>query len=120
MHRKLTVIMVAIVVALAFVATMAVAADAPKQITIDKVAAKKSGVTFNHETHAADIDCLKCHHKAASKDAIDKGCFDCHGSDAAANDPTSSKKDNPFHITCKGCHKEQAKGPTKCGECHPK
>ena len=33
---------------------------------------------------------------------------------------------NPFHITCVGCHKEEAKtnaetkAPTKCDQCHPK
>ena len=25
-----------------------------------------------------------------------------------------------FHDNCKGCHKEQQKGPVKCIECHPK
>ena len=24
------------------------------------------------------------------------------------------------HKTCKGCHQEKAKGPTKCGDCHKK
>ena len=119
MTRKLAVIMIAVAVAVAFAASMAIAGDPPGTVTIDKVAAKKPGVTFDHATHSETIDCLKCHHKAASKDDI-KGCFECHGTDPAATDPTSSKKDNPFHALCKECHKAEAKGPTKCDECHPK
>ena len=119
MTRKLAVIMIAVAVAVAFAASMAVAGDPPAKVTIDKAAAKKSAVTFDHETHGKTIDCLKCHHKAASKDDI-KSCFECHGKDPAASDPTSGKKDNPFHAQCKECHKAEAKGPTKCKECHPK
>lgn len=117
MSRKLAVIFVAIAVAMAFAVSMAVAADVPATVTIDKAAAKKSAVTFNHAEHGKTIDCLKCHHKAASKDEI-KSCFECHGKDAAASDPASGKKDNPFHVQCKECHKAEAKGPTKCKECH--
>ena len=121
MSRTITVVLLALMVAFAFVATTAIAGDPPAgEVTIDTVANKKPGVTFSHSTHAESIDCLKCHHKAASKDAVDKGCFECHGVDAAATDPTSSKKDNPFHALCKACHKEQAKGPTKCADCHKK
>ncbi len=119
MGRKLAVIMVAVVAAVVFAASIAVADDAPGQIVIDKVVNKKSGVAFDHKEHSDSIDCLKCHHKAESKDTV-KNCFDCHGKDPAANDPTSMKKDNPFHLQCKGCHKEKDKGPTKCGDCHKK
>ena len=118
MTRKLAVIMIAVAVAVAFAASMAVAGDPPAKVTIDKAAAKKPVVTFDHETHGKTIDCLKCHHKSASEDAVEKGCFDCHGVDTAANDPASGKKDNPFHISCKECHKEKGEGPTKCKECH--
>jgi len=120
MSRTITVVLLALMVAFAFVATTAIAGDPPADVTIDQVANKKPGVTFSHSTHAESIDCLKCHHKAASKDAVEKGCFECHGKDAAATDPTSSKKDNPFHALCKECHKEQGKGPTKCADCHKK
>ena len=121
MSRKISVILVALMVAFAFAATMAVAGDPPAKITIDQVANKKPGVTFDHAKHSGSIDCLKCHHTAASKDAVDKSCFECHGKDPNAPDPTvSSSKDNPFHALCKACHKEQAKGPTMCADCHVK
>jgi len=118
MTRKLAVIMIAVAVAVAFAASMAVAGDPPATVTIDKAAAKKSAVTFDHGKHSGTIDCLKCHHKATSKDDV-KSCFECHGVDPAASDPASSKKDNPFHVQCKGCHKTEGQGPTKCKECHP-
>ena len=113
MSKKFTVIAIALAVALAFAISMAVAADAPDQITIKKSGDKKSAVTFNHKTHEGLTDCVTCHHEAKSKDDV-KGCSECHGADASAPDAKSA-----FHDTCVGCHKEQAKGPTKCKECHP-
>ena len=112
MSRKLTVIMIALAVAMAFAASMAIAGDPPTQITIDKGMDKKPAVAFDHTKHADSIDCMKCHHAAASKEEI-KSCFECHGKDAAA----ATVKD-AFHKSCKDCHKEMAKGPTKCKECH--
>ena len=45
-------------------------------------------------------DCSKCHSKAPGKIAeLDKDWA---------------------HNTCKKCHSEGGKGPTKCGECHKK
>ena len=112
MSRKLAVIMIAIAIDTAFAASMAIAGDPPAQITIDKGKDKKPGVTFDHAKHAESIDCMKCHHSAASKEEI-KSCFACHGADEAA----PSVKD-AFHKSCKDCHKEMGKGPTKCKECH--
>lgn len=119
MGRRKAVFVLALAFVFAFSVTITIAAKAPTQVVIDKVAKKKPGVAFDHEKHSKSTDCLKCHHKAASKDEV-KGCFGCHGKDAAANDPASGKKDNPFHIVCKGCHKEKDEGPTKCGDCHKK
>jgi len=45
-------------------------------------------------------DCKKCHEKEPGKIA-------------------ELNKDWA-HKTCKGCHSEMKKGPTKCGECHKK
>lgn len=119
MGRKFAVFALALVVAVAFAGTLAIAGDPPDSVTIDKVANKKAGVTFDHKKHSGSIDCFKCHHTAKSKGEI-KSCFECHGKDPNASDPTSGKKDNPFHVLCKECHKEQGQGPTKCGDCHKK
>ncbi len=62
--------------------------------------AKMGAVTFPHKTHQA-LGCTKCH-------ATDKGGkIEGFGKDWA-------------HKTCKGCHTDMGKGPTKCNECHKK
>ena len=112
MSRKLAVIMIALAVATAFAASMAIAGDPPAQITIEKGMDKKPGVAFDHVKHSETIDCMKCHHSAASTEEI-KSCFTCHGTDA-----TDVTVKDAFHKSCKACHKEQDQGPTKCKECH--
>ena len=92
----------------------------------------KAPVTFTHKKHEADygIDCLVCHHKAESKDAI-KGCASegCHtdASKAAKKDPKGFYE--AFHnkkadASCLGCHKKEKKAgkaaPVGCKDCHPK
>jgi type 1 fimbria pilin len=62
--------------------------------------AKMGTVTFNHKKHQAQ-GCTKCHATEAG------GKIEGFGKDWA-------------HKTCKGCHTEMAKGPTKCGDCHHK
>ncbi len=77
-----------------FTAGMALAADS---MTLP---AKNGNVTFPHKTHQA-LGCTKCH-------ATDKGGkIEGFGKDWA-------------HKTCKGCHEEMKKGPTKCADCHKK
>ncbi len=63
--------------------------------------AKMGKVTFNHKMHQEMLkDCKKCHEKGPGK-------IEGFGKDFA-------------HKTCKGCHAEMVKGPTKCGDCHKK
>lgn len=81
-----------------FTAGLAVAAG-PATITLP---AKMGNVTFPHAKHQEMLkDCKKCHATAAG------GKIEGFGKDMA-------------HKTCKGCHEEMKKGPTKCGECHKK
>jgi len=102
----------------AIFATSQVLADMPDIIVIDNVQAKKAAVPFPHNQHSEAFECVTCHHTSQEKEDI-PGCFTCHGVDPAIPDPTvSSKKENPFHIRCAGCHKEMAAGPTKCSGCH--
>jgi hypothetical protein len=92
--------------------------DMPDVIVIDKAQAKKAPVTLPHEQHGEAFGCQACHH-IETADAEPESCFNCHGKDPDIPDPSvSSAKENPFHITCRGCHKEKGEGPTKCGECH--
>jgi predicted CXXCH cytochrome family protein len=84
--------------ALALVAAapaFAAAPDAPQTLK-----ASNGNVTFNHKTHAG-VDCTKCH------------------ADAKGGKIEGLNKEKA-HALCQECHKTQAKGPTKCAECHKK
>jgi hypothetical protein len=86
--------MIVAVLAVAFFAGSAIAAD---------VMELKKGVTFNHKAHAENLkDCKKCHENAEG------GKIAGFGKDAA------HKK------ACKDCHTEMKKGPTNCKGCHTK
>jgi hypothetical protein len=119
MTRKIIACSLAIIFITAITSALAIAhGNMPDVITIDKAQAKKPPVVFPHEKHSEDIACVKCHHTITKKEEADS-CFECHGKDPDIPNPSvASAKENPFHILCKGCHKEQAKGPTKCAECH--
>jgi hypothetical protein len=85
------------VAATLFLATAAVAVDAPAKPI--KLPAKSGVVTFNHSTHKS-VKCEQCHGAKAGKIAgLDK---------------------DKGHAMCHECHKKEAKGPQKCAECHKK
>lgn len=101
------------------------AVEAPADLTIQAPAgmtATKTPVKFSHKGHAK-IDCKICHHKGeASQKCASAGCHDS----TDPKDKTSEKSfykayhDMQSERSCIGCHKKEAKGPTKCPECHPK
>ena len=60
----------------------------------------KGTITFNHKAHQERAgDCAKCHEGTPGKFEVTKDFG---------------------HKTCKGCHQEMKKGPTKCNDCHKK
>ncbi len=89
---------IATFLAAALLATAAAAAGAPT--TPNTLTAKNGNVTFNHKTHAAQ-KCETCHATPAG------GKIEGFGKDKA-------------HALCIECHKKEAKGPTKCADCHKK
>ena len=131
---KKTIICAAAFAFLAGFAVPAMASDAgPAEMTLQATvdAAKKAKpALFPHKKHQdSGIACGDCHH---GKDADGKQtaytdgmkiekCESCHNKAAGlpAEKKISTFKD-AAHKNCKGCHKEQQKGPTKCAGCHPK
>ncbi|MEA3544605.1 MAG: cytochrome c3 family protein [Thermodesulfobacteriota bacterium] len=109
--KKLLVLL--IVVAFVCTAFVAVAQDkGPAVIKMDK--AKTGVVTFDHAKHQVDApDCAACHHT----DGFEK-CSSCHRKSDSKEDVKKYKK--AIHDNCKGCHKKEGKGPTKCKGCHVK
>jgi predicted CXXCH cytochrome family protein len=89
---------IVLVAAVLFATSAFAAATAPKDAKV--LEAKQGNVTFKHDTHAK-VACDKCHGPGEAK-AIGK-----LGKDKA-------------HALCVACHKAEAKGPTKCAECHKK
>jgi cytochrome c553 len=49
---------------------------------------------------------------------IKKDCTPCHESGAGGKIAGLGK--DWAHKTCKGCHEQMGKGPTKCADCHKK
>jgi len=113
--KKLATLLAIVMVAV-FSAGVIVAADAPEKATIKEVQKSKPPVTFNHKAHADRIGkCADCHHKDAA--GKEQACFACHKAEKTGD--AASQKD-VMHAKCKGCHQKEAKGPTKCDDCHKK
>ena len=103
----------------------------------------RSAVTFPHELHVGNFDCLACHHDYKDGENIlkeemleernpDLRCSACHDENADIN------LEEAYHRQCIGCHRQfrihrcceicdkivwligSAPGPELCGECHVK
>lgn len=83
-------------------------------------------VVFQHERHAEDIDCARCHHEPdqyganTNSDGEGQRCAECHKSPENPFAPALMKA---FHVQCKGCHEKlilttDLKPPRLCGKCH--
>lgn len=102
-------------------------ADMTLQATVD-AAKKPKPAIFPHKKHQdSGLECGACHHGKgadgkqtpyAAGMKIEK-CETCHNKAAGMGKKLSTFKD-VAHTNCKGCHKAQKKGPTKCAGCHPK
>ncbi len=136
MKKSLIISLMVAALVCAFSLPVVIAATAPDVITMEApegAKVTKTPVTFTHKKHEADygIDCLVCHHKAESKEAI-KGCASegCHtdASRAAKREPTgfySAFHNKKADASCLGCHKKEKKAgnnnaPLSCKDCHPK
>jgi hypothetical protein len=81
---------------------------------------------FVHDEHnaMAEIDdCAACHHVYEDGELVedesseDQSCSECHSLEGGDGRPALMKA---FHVSCKGCHEREGRGPILCGECHIK
>jgi len=96
---------------------------------------KYEPVNFSHKKHSTEykVTCKECHHLYKDgKNIWEEGqavqkCSSCHNvyklgkelREASAQEKKLSLY-KAYHDNCKGCHKTNKKGPTKCTECHAK
>ena len=88
---------------------------------------RRPPAVFRHDAHnelAQIEECRICHHVydengqlVEDESSEDQRCSDCHELEASGKKPPLMKA---FHTNCKGCHKQNNKGPTMCGQCHVK
>jgi cytochrome c553 len=95
--------------------TVALASDAPDEVTIDGLSHWFEAVEFSHGYHAEMADCTDCHHYQDAEDA--GSCSDCHGVDYDPSDPDTPDLKLAYHLTCMGCHQQDG-GPLACVDCH--
>lgn len=115
-------------VVLAAAITVAAPHHGPIEVVIDDAQDKRAPVAFQHDQHTELVkSCDTCHHTfeglTAETDKEVQACSACHLDPEKATTPSMrqmSLTKNPFHIVCIDCHKAEAKGPTKCDDCHPK
>jgi hypothetical protein len=145
MNKKLLIVLMAIGVALVFVATGLQAgtkvADTFKMESKEYKSHKKGIVEFSHKKHNVDykISCGECHHDKDNKpltlkmgDDVQR-CVECH---TKLKKSKEDKKNinvhqNALHENCKSCHKKvnikagdpkgrKGPAPNSCTKCHPK
>lgn len=130
MSKKLIIIATAFAfvfsLAIAGGVTTASADNGPADMVLQTGNAKKPA-NFPHAKHQENLKCADCHHTKTADgkrgpyaEGAQAKCVTCHNE----TDMPDNKKLNNFkgvgHAQCKGCHKDMAKGPSKCTGCHPK
>lgn len=125
-------LMVAALVCVFALPAVIAGAKEPDSVTMkapEGVEMTKPAVVFPHKKHVdTGIDCMVCHHKAESKDAIGScSAAGCHtdASKEAKKDPKGFYA--AFHgkgadASCLACHKKEKKAgkaaPVGCKDCH--
>jgi hypothetical protein len=119
---------IGLVVLLGFIFCAVVALSQEDMVAVDNRVfnnPQRAPSVFEHDTHneAAEIEeCNTCHHVYDDDGALvedesseDSSCSECHAASDEGRRPSLRKA---YHLNCKGCHSQQAKGPVMCGECH--
>ena len=71
---------------------------------------------FDHVAHAGgyNLSCSDCHQQTLPGKKV-LACGYCHKSKEGR---IARKRVDAFHGQCLGCHKQKARGPTDCSQCH--
>jgi hypothetical protein len=137
----------AVLILLLILLSLSIASAQEEKLLLDNPDAyqekHRAAVTFPHDLHVGDFECLACHHdykdgrnilddKKLVDDNPDIRCAACHN----ANSNIDLKE--AYHLQCMGCHRQfriheycevcskivwlvgSAPGPELCGECHIK
>lgn len=138
-HARIGLIVFVGLIATGFLGSVLLAtqpAEGPEEVIIKSELwgeKKHEDFAFSHKTHAAELNiaCDRCHHifengkNVWQKCQEVQKCEECHTvnkTGKALREASEEEKKlslyNAFHDQCRGCHKEQEKGPVKCTECH--
>ncbi|MCJ2164508.1 MULTISPECIES: acidic tetraheme cytochrome c3 TmcA [unclassified Pseudodesulfovibrio] len=133
MHKRNTIKLAAsmltiILLVIAYMAPAAFAQDDMTMVPVDAFAKlERPQVPFAHDAHnekAGVDDCVVCHHsknddgtRNTEESSEGETCASCH---AVERTDGGTPLMRAYHQQCIDCHKQQAKGPVACGECHPK
>ena len=110
----------ALLIVLFALPVFALAAGAGQEVVTFE--ASKGNVTFKHRAHQDRVGadkCNTCHHTSKADGSDVQKCDAGHPKENVEKDgKTIPSEKNARHKKCKGCHKTEQKGPTKCDECH--
>lgn len=89
--------------------------------------AKQAPVQFPHALHVKSVEsCDTCHHNhegmTSAANVEVATCASCHlkPEEGVPGILQAGLRNNPYHIKCISCHREESKGPTACADCHPR
>lgn len=124
--KKLLLIALAALMTLGLALTASSQEDEMTLAPAELAPLERPPVEFNHDSHAGDLQCVRCHHdfdEFMNNQVEEDGasCSDCHSRQANADNPVSLR--TAFHKSCKGCHEDliarnRPSGPVTCGMCH--
>ena len=114
-NAKTRAVVLAIVAAV--ISGLALAADPPGKLKIDKMVNLYEATDFDHKMHTeVASDCKTCHHK---DDPKTMACSGCHKVELDEKNLAVIGFKGAMHQQCMGCHKENGVKDT-CTSCHAK
>lgn len=140
---KLTILCILLLGFILFAGSSTAAESPPEEMTIKLLADLYEPVDFNHQMHAENYECSRCHHDSDADNQIgtcntchsgrplgkQKTCSACHSTDIYEPPESSAvHRKQQYHIDtlalkgawhqlCRNCHLEDG-GPTECQDCH--